>query len=353
MDRTSAVTFFLFALTVGVIGFVAHRASLCTVRAVAEVLHARTANVLASFIKAALWAALVYGALILFLSPEAARFPAIAPRPLALAGGFVFGIGAAINGGCSYSTLQRIADGDVWGLTTLAGMALGVVAFSVVNAWYGIAQTMLVPTLWIELGSASRWLLAVLAVLGAIELWRLWRSRDRARTWVQRARATQYRVATAALIMGICAGLLYGLLGPWSYTGTLRRAVDAGYRQVALLDHTASGPNVLQWSLFAALLAGMVVSSVQRGSFALRWQHRGQVPARLAGGALMGVGASLVPGGNDTLILTGLPALSVQMLFAYVALVAGIGCGLLLLRRLGATLPAVRCVGGVCIEQKA
>ncbi|MHC4549463.1 MAG: hypothetical protein ACYTEZ_11880 [Planctomycetota bacterium] len=41
------------------LGFAAHRASLCTVRAIGEILHTRRASILASFAKAALWAVAV------------------------------------------------------------------------------------------------------------------------------------------------------------------------------------------------------------------------------------------------------------------------------------------------------
>src|SRR5262245_6774576 len=113
MAWTPAIVLLLTAIA----GFAAHRASVCTVRAVLEIWHARTARMLTSFLKTALWAALVFGALTLF-APGQSMLAALEPRPLAVAGGFLFGFGAACNGACSYSTLQRIADGELWGLTT-------------------------------------------------------------------------------------------------------------------------------------------------------------------------------------------------------------------------------------------
>ena len=40
---------------------------------------------------------------------------------LGLAGGLLFGDGAAVNGCCSLSTLTRLADGDLGMLAALAG----------------------------------------------------------------------------------------------------------------------------------------------------------------------------------------------------------------------------------------
>lgn len=331
-------------LLVAATGFVAHRASLCTVRAVAEVLNAGTAHMLASFFKAALWAALVYGLLLLLLTPQTARFPAFEPRALAVAGGFLFGLGAAFNGGCSYSTLQRIADGDLAGLASIAGMVLGVLAWSALDARLAITQPVQVTALWTQIGAVAPWLLGVLALLGAAELVRLWRTKPDSARPLRLLSAPSYRVGTAAAVIGVCAGLLYAIVGAWSYTGTLRRAIDAMYRLLP-------SPAALNWMLFAAVLVGMLASSLQRGSFALRWRPRGALAPRLAGGTLMGLGASLVPGGNDTLILTGLPALSGWAVSAYLALVGGVAAGLWLQRLRGAPYPNVTCVDGVCVER--
>lgn len=97
------------------IGFAAHRASLCTVRAVGEIMSSGSAHMLGSFARAAAWAVAVSGA-ILFLMPVTA-LPILErlPHYLVLIGAFAFGVGAAINGGCALSTLQRLADGDLCG----------------------------------------------------------------------------------------------------------------------------------------------------------------------------------------------------------------------------------------------
>jgi uncharacterized membrane protein YedE/YeeE len=340
----NAALLVLLLLLVAATGFVAHRASLCTVRAVAEILNAGTAHMLASFFKAALWAALVYGLLLLVFTPQTAKFPAFEPRSLAIVGGFVFGIGAAINGGCSYSTLQRIADGDLAGLASIVGFVLGVFAWSTLDTSAAITQPVQATALWVEIGAMAPWLLAVLALLAAIEFVRLWRTHPRTGKAWQSFGAPSYRVGTAAAVIGVCAGLLYAILGAWSYTGTVRRAVDAAYRMLP-------GPNTLPWLLFAAMFLGMVASAMQRGSFALRWRPQGALAPRLGGGVLMGLGASLVPGGNDTLILTGLPALSGWAVAAYLALVAGVGAGLWVQHLRGKPYPNVACIDGICIER--
>jgi len=314
------------------------------VRAVLEIVHARTAHMLASFLKAALWAALVFG-LAFWLAPGNNVLAVLEPRPLAVAGGFLFGLGAAANGACAYSTLQRVADGDLWGLTTLAGMALGALGWVALDATLLMTHPATVPVAWTQIGVWAPWLVTLLVALGFLEAYRLWRAHPGGRL-DRRMLASHYRVASAALVMGLCAGLLYALQGGWSYTTTLRRAIDSGYRGVP-------GPTLIQLALFAAFFGGMLLSSFQRGSFRARWRPAASIWPRLAGGVLMGVGAAMVPGGNDTLILTGLPAFSGWALAAYVAVLAGVGTGLALLRRLGISLPVVTCDDGVCRERPA
>lgn len=96
-----------------VLGFAAHRASLCTVRAVSEILTSGGAYCLKSFAKTAAWVlALIFP--VLAVHPQfAAHLTGISLSWGTLIGGLLFGIGAALNGGCSFSTLSRLADGQM------------------------------------------------------------------------------------------------------------------------------------------------------------------------------------------------------------------------------------------------
>src|SRR3990167_6163071 len=123
----SALLPVLALLCAALIGFAAHRGSLCNVRAVAEIMTGGSAHMLSSLVQAALWVTLLtgLGALLLGMAPH----PVLAPRPAAwaLLGGALFGVGAAINGGCSLSTLHRLGDDGGASSALLAGAGgLGV-----------------------------------------------------------------------------------------------------------------------------------------------------------------------------------------------------------------------------------
>jgi len=305
------------------IGFAAHRASLCNVRAVSEWMESGSARMLASFGKAVLWSATVAGTLVLGLHLSPADSLARSPFALALLGGFAFGVGAAFNGGCSLSTLQRLADGELSMMVTLAGFAVGIVSWTAVEVSWAMTSLLPVMTPWTHMSAATGLVLAGLWVWALWELARLWREAP-GHPW-RRLLAPAYRLSTAAAILGIAGGILYAAQGAWTYTNFLRAEVASAFGR--------SPPKAWQWLLVLALVGGMTVSALQRRSFALRAPGASQVRRHAAAGWLMGVGAAMLPGGNDTLLLSAIPTLSVQAMAAYVALLAGIAITLWAMRR--------------------
>ncbi len=96
------------------------------------------------------------------------------------------------------------------------------------------------------------------------------------------------------------------------------------------------------------LFCGMLLSAWQRGSLRLRWRRIQTWPRHLIGGTLMGAGAVLIPGGNDTLMLKSLPGLSPHAIPAFVALLFGIGVTLLFMRLLTGKSLKVVCTNDIC-----
>src|SRR5438552_2163785 len=125
------------AVLAAILGFSTHRASICTVRAIAELLYSRRGFMLASIVKSMLWTSAV--TIPFFLLSKASPAPAGAWQLSAMTtlGGFVFGFGAAMNGACVYSTMARLADGDAAMAITVIGFGLGILGFVVLldAAW--------------------------------------------------------------------------------------------------------------------------------------------------------------------------------------------------------------------------
>lgn len=55
----------------------------------------------------------------------------------------------------------------------------------------------------------------------------------------------------------------------------------------------------------------------------------------------MGIGAALVPGGNDVLLLNAIPGLATHAIPAYLAMLVGIAMGLLIRKRYFSASPQV------------
>jgi hypothetical protein len=87
-----------------------------------------------------------------------------------------------------------------------------------------------------------------------------------------------------------------------------------------------------RWVVLGAVLFGMLASTLQRGSFRIDWKPRLSWLRNIFGGILMGLGCALLPGGNDALILYGIPGLSPHALPAYGALLLGIFVALITMR---------------------
>jgi uncharacterized membrane protein YedE/YeeE len=309
----------------GMLGFAAHRASVCTVRAVAEVITSRTGHMLMSIGKSMLWVMAVVVPLILLMPSAAAG---ISGWPLTAAstfGGFVFGTGAAINGACAYSTMARLVDGEGGMAVTVAAFAIGILCFATLIGGHWVERPVPTPAL---AGSLSQW---ALLMTMPVTLWciyegvRLWRARQAGLRLYDLALAPQYRLSSAAMLIGLAGAAIFLTYGSASYTTTLQQVVEG-------LRGTGRPPAAERWILLLAVMAGMLLSTLQRGSFRLDWRPRRIWLRNFCGGILMGLGVALTPGGNDALVLYGIPSLSPHALPAFFALLGGTMLGLVTMR---------------------
>lgn len=284
-------------------GFAAQRGSICAVRSVKDVLEHRSFRQTRAVLLCGLWVVATAVPLV-WIDRDAHLAPLYAAGLAALGGGFLFGIGAALNGSCSFGTLIGLGAGDLSYLATLAGLAIGFA----LQPMIGPAAPLTGgpgPLEGVTVGGVALVALAWIgcALTGAP-------ARLTARDWTPEQ---------AAVWMGITGGLLYALHGSWAYTVTLRNSV------VSMAGGGGWDPRL--GLLFVACVAGAALAA--RGRALDLRMNLGAWPARLLGGTVMGLGAAYVPGGNDALILHGAPSLSPHVLVAYPALVLGIALALI------------------------
>lgn len=335
---TSAVVSLLLA---AVLGFAAHRAGVCTVKAVAEVLGSGRGFMLVSIGKTVLW--VIATSLALAWSIPAMIPPHGYPLTAAtLGGGVLFGMGAAANRGCAFSTLSQLGSGHLGMAATLLGFALA----SAGHGWLGQPAPAPVPLPWsppLLPGSLAVPVSGALWLWAGWEIFRLLRSRPRRMSWTRRINAERYRLSAAAALIGISGAVLFAVNGPWAYTTVLAHGAAA-------LLTSGPGPDAVLVALAGAALAGVGVSAWASGRFRIRLPSALGWLRHLAGGMMMGLGAALVPGGNFTLVLNGIPMLSPHALPAFVALLVGIAVPMLVMRIATGSVMHIDCSGDVCRE---
>ena len=319
---------FVSCLLAAVLGFAAHRASVCTVRAVTELIFSRTGYMFLSIAKSSMWVLVITLPFFWLMPAESTKLGGWRLTEVAILGGFSFGVGAGLNGACAFSTMARIVDGEVRMLLTVVGFALGVLSYVMLVNRQWLMRPVASPAL---VGMLLDWTMAAgiaLLIWAAYELVRLWRTRPAGSSVVEMILAPQYRLSTSAMVIGVAGSAIFLNFGSPGYTATLQNLIE-GY------IGEQSPPAFERLVLFIAVFLGMLLSTIQRGSFRLDWLPRLSWLRNLGGGTLMGFGTALLPGGNDALVLYGIPSLSPHALPAFVTMVIGIAAAVWSLRHFG------------------
>lgn len=310
----ASVAFAVAALAAGAMGFAIQRGATCTVAAVDELVRTHRATRLASLVEASVWVA---GGLViaqaLHLLPTMPRgYPAAVPTVL---GGALLGFGAYVNRACVFGAVARLGSGEwAYAITPVGFYAGCLTAVTLVHA----APAKLShgsPIL-----AASPWLAAAFA---AFFVWRLLAVSRRALTEARidgpRSVVRLWSPHTATIVIGVTFFVTLLLAGAWAYTDVL-----------AELARGMAADLAARTLLLVALFAGALVGGVSAGRFRSARVSVAQLARCFAGGALMGCGSLLIPGGNDGLILVGMPLLWPYAWIAFATMCATIGGAMLL-----------------------
>lgn len=290
--------FVIAILLVFLTGYATQRGSVCAVAATWELVVERKASRYVGFGFCAACGLLVMAIGHALGWPVFDSYTGLPISVAALVGGVIVGIGAFINGRCAFGTVAELGSGHVSRLGTLGGFIAGTSLGDI--AHMGLAGMPTVSSPLAALPASTILAIAMLALaLSGVALTRLARPRP----------APEWTPLRAMAVIGISNGILLVLARGWPYTRLLM--------QIARGAHDAIGPHALMAIVF-------VLGSVA-GGVALRQFHLSLGSARdwlrsVGGGAIMGIGAVLVPGGNDAMLLVGVPLLLPNLLAAYAAM---------------------------------
>lgn len=307
--------------------------------------------------------------------------PFLRPPSLAsLLGGFLFGVGMVLAGGCVVGTLYKMGSGSAPSLVAFGGLVAGSALYAEFHpAWSRFARATEItggaatlpglvhlPPLWFVVAASA----------GCAALFLRWR---RAGLWVRAGHAEGYlQPWLASLLLAAIGTLSYCVAGMPLGVTTLYAKMAAWAEHLVAPSHLASvsyfasadagirvpwtgfvlgggpGPQVdglaiVEGPAVSGIILGSLLSSLLLGEFHVRFRIPArQYAAAFTGGAAMALASRMASGCNVWHLLGGLPVFALSSLLFTAGLVPGAWAGTRLLTRIilpstlaGATGPAV------------
>jgi hypothetical protein len=321
----TSLGFIASALLAGVMGFAIQRGATCTVAAVNEVVEKRQFRRLLAMVEASVWVAggLLIAQSLHLLGNMPAGYPVTSFTVL---GGALLGLGAFVNGACVFGAIARLGSGQWAYAVTPVGFYVGCLS----------ADYVFSPPVFQKLAHGSVVLQApswVAVAFVAFALWRLGlplfaamrrKSHDPAGhgSPAQFGRVIAMRVWSphaATTVIGITFFFMLLLVGAWAYTDVL----------MELARSMMARSLVARSVLLAALLLGAMLGGWTAGLFRSTPISGRSLLVCFTGGMLMAWGSLLIPGGNDGLILVGMPLLWPYAWLAFATMCLSIGLAML------------------------
>lgn len=294
-------------------------------------------------------------------------FPLLGAPSLAnIIGGFLFGIGMVLAGGCVVGTLYKMGAGSLLSASAFVGLIIGSGFYAEIHPWWAAviknttfaAGRITVP----ELVGLDPVIFVVSVSAGALVLFRKW---HREKKWETTSPVSGYlqpwKTAASLALIGLLSYLLVGM--PMGITTTYAK-IAAMIENLASPEHVASvgfyqalplkivhpfsgvllkgGGGieidhiwVLQFPLIAGIILGSFASALLLGEFRLYWRVPPfQFVMTMGGGLILGMASRMVPGCNVWHLMGGLPIFAMQSILFLVGLLPGAWLGGKIIARL-------------------
>lgn len=280
-------------------GYSINEGSTCAVSAAKELVDDRRATMLTGFAVAVGTAGLICLPIAWIFGSEVHLANDFGVSLPLVAGAVLLGIGAVINDACLLGTLARIGHGEVRFFALPVGLTAG---FFIADRQSWIKSGAGLPNAHAEPGPVGFLVIAGFAVIVIAA----YRSLGRG---LMPPSLRDWPLRRAMLVLGVCGALLFTLTPGWTYADAVRRAVAPGGQM------TMIGFGVVVAAL--AALAGALASGIRARSFRLQKPTVRTLLRSMVGGTIMAFGGTLIPGGNDSLLLSSVPSATVSGLTAY------------------------------------
>ncbi len=252
--------------------------------------------------------------------------PQVAPFfwPAMILGGFVFGLGMVLAGGCASGTYYRCGRGMVGSMGAMIGFVIGTAVVDG-GALLGLQQALRGPTLDVRgqeatlfnlLGINSvglRW--AVIGVFAATAI-----------VWMLRAPKQRFLIGWSWQRTGVTVGVL--ALAAWLLSAMAGRDFGLSFTQPTvaitrfLIAGDASGISVASYMVIGVPV-GALLAAKAAGEAVLRIPDARTLLRQFGGGAAMGTGASIAGGCNIGHSITGVSTLGIGAIVATLFIMLG------------------------------
>lgn len=270
-----------------VLGFALNHGSICTVIATRELVSEKRPARFIALVECAVWAALVYA----ILETPPFMHQGWSPLGYLIPAAMLFGLGTYVNGACVFGSVGHFGNGEI----DFGFAFLGIFAVVYVESLLGLIpnQPPISASLPLGPGLLALGLLAILALRLGLSF------------------RSESNILRLTLSMG-ATGIAFTNLAVFA----------PGFSVTASVGSIVSIP-VAGAVILGCMFGGSLVSArFLNRRFMLKWPTIGAIVRRVLGGMLMGIGALLIPGGNDTLLMIGFPMGAWQAALAYVLFVA-------------------------------
>ncbi|MHA2091739.1 MAG: YeeE/YedE family protein [Candidatus Kariarchaeaceae archaeon] len=317
------------ALLIGIVtGLVLQKGRACTNTAFRNLLIIRNYE-LALFILVTVTVELIGYYVLSFLHLSNFSFDA---NPISLSyivipiGGFIFGLGTVIAGGCAGGVCYRIGEGSISAVLAFFGFATGIALFSQgpigrqmdqLREETEITDNGQIPSLEAFL---PRWFWTVLLIAISLFVVRKYTKNMRSGN----LQLTHLRRSWTPIITGTILGIL-GTLARFSSTISGRDfgmsttdGITEIYRAVLLFES-------IEWAglFIIGIIIGSIISSIFGSEFRISQPAKEDIVRFFGGGVLLGSGAILASGCNFGHIFGGIPELGISSFIALVFMIFG------------------------------
>ncbi len=347
--------FIMGTLLVGVLfGFVLQRGRFCMVSAFRDPMVVKDHRLLKAVLIALAvqmigFIVLVYVNAIPGLNPKGFNYVAN------IAGGLVFGIGAAFAGGCASGTSYRIGEGMVGSFVALGGLAIFGVATANANGLLSEIKGFLTDSTFSvggingdlqKTGNTSltlanifgpdAWshITIVIVIVALIAVFVIWHTKKKTDYKVKKpdniGRAIfkdGWNFWVTGIAIGI-VGIIAFAVNWWGGTSTSSKpyplGITGGWNSCFnIFSDGLASMNVFTWIVIGVVI-GAAVAAVIAGEFKLRAPKAGTLLKQFMGGGLMGFGAAVAGGCNIGHGLSGVPMLSIGSIVTLACIAIGI-----------------------------